>query len=193
MERLETIRKTKKGVFICTQNDLNKVQQEVISLGREMDNTKAEMQKTGLSSEKKLELEKKYNEAEAAFADFTVRCREQSQLYVDAMSASDDASARERLLEDNQELLAKYNTEHGVQMGTSLNSFYNLPILKEQYDEILKDIENSPDENARIEALGSKVIDRLVVVQLKKTGVQRQVLQSLAGVAKSILEEGGFM
>ncbi|KAH6592623.1 hypothetical protein BASA61_004506 [Batrachochytrium salamandrivorans] len=78
-------------------------------------------------------------------------------------------------------------------MGTSSNSFYNLPILKTQYDEILQKIENSPDENARIEALGSKVIDHLVVVQLEQIGDQRRVLESLAGVAKSILEEGGHM
>ncbi|KAH6600681.1 hypothetical protein BASA50_002065 [Batrachochytrium salamandrivorans] len=158
MERLETIRKTKKGVFILTQNKLNKVQQEVIPLGRKMDNTKAKMQKPGLSSEEKSELEKQYNEAEAAFADFTVRCKKQNQLYADAMSASDDASARERLLEDNQKLLEKYNAEHEVQMGTSSNSFYNLPILKTQYDEILQKIKNSPDENARKRLLDLKLL-----------------------------------
>ncbi|KAH6599523.1 hypothetical protein BASA61_002539 [Batrachochytrium salamandrivorans] len=193
MERLEMIREEKRVTFILTQNKLNEVQQEVISLGREMDNTKAEMQKTGLSSEKKLELEKQYNEVEAAFEDFTVRCSEQSQLYADVVDASDDASARERLLEDNQKLLAKYNTEHGVQMRTSSNSFYNLPILKTQYYEILQKIENLPDENKRRGILGSKVIDHSLVVLLNNIGDKRRVLQSLAGVAKSILEEGGLM
>ncbi|KAH9270725.1 hypothetical protein BASA83_007085 [Batrachochytrium salamandrivorans] len=91
----------------------------------------------------------------------------------------------------NQELLTEYNDNHEVKMEPSPGSFYNLPILKAQYDEILKKIETLHGQEITIRDLGPIYVGNNLKTQLRYLKVTLQELRTYAQVIKRTLEEMG--
>ncbi|KAH9271742.1 hypothetical protein BASA83_006112 [Batrachochytrium salamandrivorans] len=98
-----------------------------------------------------------------------------------------------RLLEENQALLAEYNADHVAQMGTSLNSFYNLVLLEEQYDEIATNIEMLSYENARINSAGPAFLVDTLPARLKKMRISYGLYKDLLKLQRASWNRGVFM
>ncbi|KAH6579589.1 hypothetical protein BASA61_004778 [Batrachochytrium salamandrivorans] len=193
LKRLMQVYKNDAATLHRVENKIEVAQREAVNAMHMADKIKAKLQQTGLDSKERLELEEQYNEAKAMVKEFTFECGEQYWSHVDATKALDDAEAKLKLLKENQRQLAEYNNNHEVKMGPSSDSFYNLPILKAQYDEILKKIETLHGQEITIRDLGSIYVGNNLEAQLKELIVTLRPLRVYGYVAKSILKKGGLM
>ncbi|KAH6601913.1 hypothetical protein BASA61_001616 [Batrachochytrium salamandrivorans] len=88
----------------------------------------------------------KYRVARAEWDNLDHKYNKQYPIYVSARQKRDNAKAVLYLLMGNQDLIVKHNVKYGVQIESSLGSFYNIGLLKQQKDEILNQIEKSIEE-----------------------------------------------
>ncbi|KAH6564056.1 hypothetical protein BASA62_008131 [Batrachochytrium salamandrivorans] len=182
LKRLVQVYKNDAATLHQVENKIEVAQRKTVKAMHTADMIKAKLQQTGLDSEEKLKLEEQYNEAKAMMKEFTAKCNEQYSSHVDAKEALDDASAHARLLKENQRQLTEYNDNHEIKMEPSPGSFYNLPILKAQYDEILKKIETLHGQEITIRDLGPIYVGNNLEAQLKELIVMLQPLRLVSRV-----------
>ncbi|KAH9244377.1 hypothetical protein BASA81_018224 [Batrachochytrium salamandrivorans] len=147
------------------------------------------LRETGLSSDKKLRLEKIIYDLRILFDEFVDRHMKQIQHYINAMERSNDANAELELLKKNRKLMTEHNSNHEAQVELSPNFFYNVGILKIQYAKILKDIEDSLVEQKTIDNAMRVSDDDALKVQSAQIAYKIQVLKSHSRVARGILWE----
>ncbi|KAH6564314.1 hypothetical protein BASA62_007998, partial [Batrachochytrium salamandrivorans] len=138
--RLDNIKDDYHVIIEQLTADIIAVQQKAVIAGKMSDTIKIRLQNTGLSSEERLELEKQDSDVEATLDTLYIECGEHNSYQTDIDKNLGILSAELYLLEDNQKLIAKHNVEHVVQLTPSPNSFFNLDILKDQYNNYLNDI-----------------------------------------------------
>ncbi|KAH6597764.1 hypothetical protein BASA61_003028 [Batrachochytrium salamandrivorans] len=187
------------------QSDQDKAQalsQEAKTLSRMAGRLYGRSQKTGINLKKKLELEKQYSDAKAALNELYEQRNEQKQLSAGPKKILDKSRANVQLLEENQRRIMDYNLRHKVQIGPSLNSFYNLNILKKQYKGILKRIAVLSIKKEEAESIVTQcnmvddpqpemIWDPLgSAVEARENDIQ--FLQFFSEAAKKILEEAGI-
>ncbi|KAH6565624.1 hypothetical protein BASA62_007124 [Batrachochytrium salamandrivorans] len=116
-----------------------------------IDKIAGKLRETGLSSDKKLRLEKIIYDLRILFDEFADRHMKQIQHYINDTARSNDANAELELLQENRKLMTEHNSNHEAQVELSTSSFYNINILKIQFAKILKDIEDSLVEQKTID------------------------------------------
>ncbi|KAH6592608.1 hypothetical protein BASA50_007984 [Batrachochytrium salamandrivorans] len=157
-----------------------------------IDKIVGKLRETGLSSDKKLRLEKIIYDLRILFDEFADRHMKQIQHYINAMARSNDANAELELLKKNRKLMTEHNSNHEAQVELSPNFFYNVDILKIQYAKILKDIEDSLVEQKTIDNAMRVSDDDALKVQSAQIAYKIQVLKSHSRVARGILWEHRF-
>ncbi|KAH9272495.1 hypothetical protein BASA83_005304 [Batrachochytrium salamandrivorans] len=95
---------------------------------------------TGSNSHAKSKLDQQYHAYKAEWIDLKAKYHKQYPDYAKLREVRDDAKAVLELLVENNERIRIYNRKNEVQTGLSLGSFYNLGILNEQNDDLLKEI-----------------------------------------------------
>ncbi|KAH6582152.1 hypothetical protein BASA61_008660 [Batrachochytrium salamandrivorans] len=190
--RLDNIKDDYHVIIEQLTADIIAVQQKAVIAGKMSDTIKIRLQNTGLSSEERLELEKQDSDVEATLDTLYIECGEHNSYQTDIDKNLGILSAELYLLEDNQKLIAKHNVEHVVQLTPSPNSFFNLDILKDQYNNYLNDIKILLGQEDRLRKLGPLlIVIELQTLQQRVKG-SMPVSQRYAGVAKRILERAGI-
>ncbi|KAH9272408.1 hypothetical protein BASA83_005214 [Batrachochytrium salamandrivorans] len=124
--------------------------QEVIDTTNRVNSISVRLKETGLNDNDIRELQGKYRVARAEWDNLDHKYNKQYPIYVSARQKRDNAKAVLYLLRGNQDLIVKHNVKYGVQIESSLGSFYNIGLLKQQKDEILKEITILIEELERI-------------------------------------------
>ncbi|KAH9266665.1 hypothetical protein BASA83_010472 [Batrachochytrium salamandrivorans] len=110
----------------------------------------SKLRETGLSSDKKPELQQIIYELTMLSDQLIVRYITQLRYYKSTITKSNAIQAKIELLKNNQKLIAEHNSKNKDKVGLSPSSFYNIGILRIQFAKILKDIDNSLVEQKRI-------------------------------------------
>ncbi|KAH6566746.1 hypothetical protein BASA61_002943 [Batrachochytrium salamandrivorans] len=173
------------------RDSLRETQEEIMPTRLRISMIEAKIQETGLSSEGKWELDQRYNSAKTTLGELYSQCREQNPIYMAVAKSEDDASIQARLLEENYKLLAKYNADYGVQMRPDPGSFYNSVILKIQYNEILKRIDASLEDQKAVNEAGPTLLASDLIHRHGELKRYIPGLQSYAQAIKMALEEMG--
>ncbi|KAH6576815.1 hypothetical protein BASA62_001197 [Batrachochytrium salamandrivorans] len=103
-------------------------------------NIDVQLQMAGLKADKRSQLTEKLDRLSALLKKLCGEYKEYQQPYENAMKKRNDAKAELQLLKENQRLMSEYNSKHGVQVGPSPDSVYNLSILTKQNTDILERI-----------------------------------------------------
>ncbi|KAH9250810.1 hypothetical protein BASA83_010037 [Batrachochytrium salamandrivorans] len=154
-----------------------------------IDRTAIKLQETSISSDERLGLQQTIYDLKMVADQLTTVYKGQTWPYEDAMTKRRDANAALQLLNDNQKMIAAYNSQHGIQVELSPNTYYNMGILTAQYDKVLKDIETLLAEQ--------KTIDNLVLssnddaLKAKSAQLENEIhdLRSYSKIAREILWE----
>ncbi|KAH6561867.1 hypothetical protein BASA62_009548 [Batrachochytrium salamandrivorans] len=202
LKRLMRIYEKDANAFQQVNKIVVALSQEAKTLSRMAGKLYGRSQKTGINLKKKLELEKQYSDAKAALNELYEQRNEQKQLSAGPKKILDKSRANVQLLEENQRRIMDYNLRHKVQIGPSLNSFYNLNILKKQYKGILKRIAVLSIKKEEAESIVTQcnmvddpqpemIWDPLgSAVEARENDIQ--FLQFFSEAAKKILEEAGI-
>ncbi|KAH6567700.1 hypothetical protein BASA50_003955 [Batrachochytrium salamandrivorans] len=132
----------KEAIFspMDTENKLK--EQEYTYLRDQVRLTGIRSEEAGLDSYTKSKRKGEYQNARAKLEAFNVEYDQQRPNYEKARKKYNNAKAAVELLVENQERIRIHNSENEVQTGPSLDSFYNIGILKDQIDEILRELES---------------------------------------------------
>ncbi|KAH6583269.1 hypothetical protein BASA50_001266 [Batrachochytrium salamandrivorans] len=177
----------------CFQMDLqiNTEKQRDTEVRNIIDRAVIKLQETSLSSDRILELEKTIYDLKMALDQLAARHKEQSRSYEDVMTKRRDANAELKLLKENQEIIAAYNSEHGIQVELSPNSCYNMGVLTAQYDKALKRIDKLLVKQQTIDNAISVSNDDALKAKSKRLENTIQDLRSYSKIAKEILKQHG--
>ncbi|KAH6567717.1 hypothetical protein BASA50_003974 [Batrachochytrium salamandrivorans] len=140
IERLREAHEKEEKIFAPIENDAKINRQNAIALIDKVSSISAELKLTAADSDARSELERKHYYAKTQFDILNSKYDNQFSSYSKAKQKRDDAKAAVDLLVENQDLIKKHNAKDGGQMGLSLGFFYNIDILKEQKDDIIKDL-----------------------------------------------------
>ncbi|KAH6587334.1 hypothetical protein BASA50_001263 [Batrachochytrium salamandrivorans] len=154
-----------------------------------IDRIAIQLRRTGISSDKILELEKKSYDLKMVSDQLTAGYSEQHWRYEDAMKKRRDANAALQLLKENQKLIAAYNSDYGIQVELSPNSCYSMGILLSQYGKALKDISRLSVKHKEISDDMRVSDDYAFEDQSKQLENEIQDLQSYSKIAKEILKQ----
>ncbi|KAH6582814.1 hypothetical protein BASA60_001710 [Batrachochytrium salamandrivorans] len=168
----------------------------------DQDKAQGELKRLMRIYEKDANAFQQYSDAKAALNELYEQRNEQKQLSAGPKKILDKSRANVQLLEENQRRIMDYNLRHKVQIGPSLNSFYNLNILKKQYKGILKRIAVLSIKKEEAESIVTQcnmvddpqpemIWDPLgSAVEARENDIQ--FLQFFSEAAKKILEEAGI-
>ncbi|KAH6586427.1 hypothetical protein BASA61_006547 [Batrachochytrium salamandrivorans] len=175
----------------CSQIDLqiNTEKQKNTEVRNMIDRIAIQLRRTGISSDKILELEKKSYDLKMVSDQLTAEYSEQHWRYEDAMTKRRDANAELKLLKENQELIAAYNSDYGIQVELSPNSCYSMGILLSQYDKALKRIDKLLVKQQTIDNAISVSNDDALKAKSAQLENEIQDLQSYSKIAKEILKQ----
>ncbi|KAH6573574.1 hypothetical protein BASA61_001615 [Batrachochytrium salamandrivorans] len=141
IERLTVEYEKEEEIFSSIKIDVKIKRQNAWTLKNQADLIAAELKEAGLNSHARLELEGKHRAYKAEWTDLNVEYEDQQfPRYAKAKERRDNAKAVLDLLMENKERIKKHNTENVVQIGLSPKSLYNIGFLKDQKNEILKEL-----------------------------------------------------
>ncbi|KAH9269480.1 hypothetical protein BASA83_008430 [Batrachochytrium salamandrivorans] len=175
--------------FYRLNRDIQLAHEAIVELEDTTINIDVQLQMAGLKADKRSQLTEKLDRLSALLKKLCGEYKEYQQPYENAMKKRNDAKAELQLLKENQILLAKYNSKHGVQVGPSPDSVYNLSILTKQNTDILERI------NALLKELKSLEPDEYIHLYDQDIFISPNegrcnkilLLQSQNGVAERIL------
>ncbi|KAH9248160.1 hypothetical protein BASA81_014191 [Batrachochytrium salamandrivorans] len=155
----------------------------------EMDSIVTKLDGAGPNSFETVELWKKYHAAVAEWDRLKPKYDRQYQSYKKVRKVRENAKAALDLMTENQQLIAGRNLEYKVETGPSPGSFYDIGLLKDQNDKILKEIEDLLEEQKGIMAsMGGAMGDLRGIQWLKATNLRiGEVLRVQHKVAGKIL------
>ncbi|KAH6565788.1 hypothetical protein BASA82_001010 [Batrachochytrium salamandrivorans] len=152
-----------------------------------IDRTFIKLQATDISDDERLRLQQKIYNLRIVLDQLVVRHKENHRSYTDATAKRRNLSAEPHIFRDNQRLIAVYNYQHGAQVGLSPNSYYNMDILKTQYDRVHRDIDESLVEQAKLRSAISVSDDGALKTQSAQLAYKIRDLQSYSRVAREII------
>ncbi|KAH6572132.1 hypothetical protein BASA62_003600 [Batrachochytrium salamandrivorans] len=164
--------------------------QKAMDVWHEMDSIVTKLDGAGPNSFETVELWKKYHAAVAEWDRLKPKYDRQYQSYKKVRKVRENAKAALDLMTENQQLIAGRNLEYKVETGPSPGSFYDIGLLKDQNDKILKEIEDLLEEQKGIMAsmggaMGESKRDSMAQSDELKDRIE--VLRVQHKVAKKIL------
>ncbi|KAH6582586.1 hypothetical protein BASA61_008486 [Batrachochytrium salamandrivorans] len=109
--------------------------------GNRVDSIVDRLKEPGIKDVEISKLDQQYHVAKAKWIDLAAKYNKHYRYYVKIRKGREDARIALELLMENQKRIADYNDTHDVKTGPSLDSCYNLGLLKGQIDHIPKEIE----------------------------------------------------
>ncbi|KAH9248158.1 hypothetical protein BASA81_014189 [Batrachochytrium salamandrivorans] len=177
----------KQVTFYPMDIEIKNEKQKVMDVWHEMELIIAKLEDTGISSVETSELWKKYHAAVAEWDRLKPKYDKKHQIYKKVRKVRDSAKAELDLMTENQQLIAGRNLEYKVETGPSPGSFYDIGLLKDQNDKILKEIEDLLEEQKGIMAsmggaMGGSERDSMAQSDELKDGIRfLQIQHKVAG------------
>ncbi|KAH6572135.1 hypothetical protein BASA62_003603 [Batrachochytrium salamandrivorans] len=116
--------------------------QEAMDVWHEIDWIVTKLDEASPNSVEKSKLEKEYHAAGIKWDELKLKYDKQYQIYKKVRKVREYAKAVLDLMTENQQLIADRNFEYKVETGPSPGSFYDIGLLKDQNDKILRKIED---------------------------------------------------
>ncbi|KAH9261355.1 hypothetical protein BASA82_001013 [Batrachochytrium salamandrivorans] len=116
-----------------------------------------------------------------------VRHKRQHRSYEDATEKRSIMHADRQILNDNQDLIAKHNSQHVFKVELSPDSYYNMDMLKKQYAKVHIDIDALFAEQEKIDNLLLSSDDDSLKTQSARLAYKIRDLQSYSRVAREII------
>ncbi|KAH9246178.1 hypothetical protein BASA81_016292 [Batrachochytrium salamandrivorans] len=152
LARLTAVYQKEKKIVAPIEAKSNIDKQKAIDAGGRMKSIAAKLEETDIDDDEKLELEKKYRDAEVKRDVLAANYNKHYRRYIKIRNKRDDAQMALELLLENQNRIADYNSKNDVKTGPSPSSCYNLVFLRDQIDHIPKEIEDLLEELKDIKA-----------------------------------------
>ncbi|KAH6584588.1 hypothetical protein BASA61_007376 [Batrachochytrium salamandrivorans] len=140
--RLTAAYEKERDIVAPTEAKYKSDKQKAIDAEDRMKSIAAKLKETDIDDDEKLELEKKYRDAEVKRDVLATKYNKHYRRYIKIRNGRDNARIALELLLENQERIADYNSKHDVKTGPSHDSCYNLVFLRDQIGHIPKEIES---------------------------------------------------